>query len=245
MDGSKLAFWQPQGDSQPAATLVVTLSRASDGSLRASEPRALPSAVKEDPAGRGHGRRRATCRGTTRRYGQGSSRRNPARCRPWKAGFRVQASDAGPLPAALSPDGRWLAFQEPLDDGKARMLIAKVDAAGRPGPSAADWIEIARGDSQAWSPMGGILYYDSDRDGSWCIWAQDSTATPCGRSARHRRPPRTQLAPVDWQSRSDCPRICGVARSGGVQHVRDEQQHLDDAAPARRAARQSIRTAPG
>jgi len=85
--------------------------------------------------------------------------------------FEFKHPTRDPFQLHFSPDGRWLAFQEPLDDSKARMLIAKVDAAGRPGPST-DWIEIARGDSQAWSPMGGILYYDSDRDGSWCIWAQ-------------------------------------------------------------------------
>ncbi len=131
----------------------------------------------------------------------------------------------------FSPDGQWLAFQEPLDDSKARMLIAKVDAAGRPGPST-DWIEIARGDSQAWSPMGGILYYDSDRDGSWCIWAQRldrDTMRPIGPPiALHHA---TTAAPVDWQRRSNCPRICGVARSRRVQHGRDQQQHLDDRAP--------------
>jgi hypothetical protein len=73
----------------------------------------------------------------------------------------------------FSPDQRWLAFWEPLDDGSssARLLVAKVDAAGRPPPSR-DWVEIARGDASAGSPMGDVLYYESDRDGSWCAWAQ-------------------------------------------------------------------------
>src|SRR6185436_8173198 len=143
----------------------------SDGSLRASEPSALPSAVKE-----GSGWPWSwSPTGDLLWY-------DPAR---WpkvepnylydvahgKLVFEFKHPTRDPFQLHFSPDGRWLAFQEPLDDSKARMLIAKVDAAGRPGPST-DWIEIARGDSQAWSPMGGILYYDSDRDGSWCIWAQ-------------------------------------------------------------------------
>ena len=182
MDGSKLAFWQPEGDGQPAATLVVTLSRASDGSLQASEPRALPSAVKEgsgwpwswSPTGDLLWYDPALWPKVEPNYLYDVAH--------GKLVFEFRHPTHDPFQLHFSPDGRWLAFQEPLDDGKARMLIAKLDAAGRPGPSA-DWIEIARGDSQAWSPMGGILYYDSDRDGSWCIWAQSldrDTMRPIG-----------------------------------------------------------------
>ena len=47
MDGSKLAFWRRQGGGMTAATLVVDLNRAPDGTVRAGPLRELPSAAKE------------------------------------------------------------------------------------------------------------------------------------------------------------------------------------------------------
>jgi hypothetical protein len=74
----------------------------------------------------------------------------------------------------FSPDGRWITLTEPLESG-SRLLIAPVDAGGRPSPSS-QWIEIARATSgvgwPVWSDAGDIIYYGSNRDGPYCIWAQ-------------------------------------------------------------------------
>jgi serine/threonine protein kinase/Tol biopolymer transport system component len=173
MDGSKLAFARGGGGGITAATFVVDLNRAPDGTVRAGPLRELPGAAKEGsgwPWGWAPD-------GTQLWY-------DPAR---WPLlepnhlydvvrGERIAELGHPPhdiFQVTFSPDRRWLAFWEPLDDGSssARLLVTRVDTAGRPAPSG-DWVEIARGDGSAWSPMGDVLYYESDRDGSWCVWAQ-------------------------------------------------------------------------
>jgi eukaryotic-like serine/threonine-protein kinase len=173
MDGSKLAFWRRDGGGMTAATFVVGLNRAPDGTVRAGPLRELPSAAKEGsgwPWG-------WSPDGTQLWYDPAHwPLLEPNHLYDVARGERV-AELGHPthdiFQVTFSPDRRWLAFWEPLDDGSssARLLVARVDAAGRPALSR-DWVEIARGDGSAWSPMGDVLYYESDRDGSWCVWAQ-------------------------------------------------------------------------
>jgi Tol biopolymer transport system component len=168
MDGSKLAFWR---GGRPAATFVVDLNRAPDGTVRAGPLRQLPSAAKEGsgwPWG-------WSPDGTQLWYDPAPwPRLEPNHLYDVARGERIVEFEYPThdlFQITFSPNRRWLAFWEPLDDGSARLLVTKADAAGRPAPSR-DWVEVARGDGSAWSPKGDLLYYESDRDGSWCVWAQ-------------------------------------------------------------------------
>jgi Tol biopolymer transport system component len=73
----------------------------------------------------------------------------------------------------LSPDGRVLAFSE-MRPGRARR-IHLAPFTGEAVPQS-QWSLVLDGtdfDRQpVWSPSGDIIYFQSDRDGTRCIWAQ-------------------------------------------------------------------------
>ena len=89
----------------------------------------------------------------------------------------------GLVDAALSPDGRWLAFTQARPDGAAALY--RVDVA-RPGSAPESWTLVAEDrryvGSPAWSPDSRLLYYVSQRDGSPCVWVQPMApdGTPAG-----------------------------------------------------------------
>jgi Tol biopolymer transport system component len=75
--------------------------------------------------------------------------------------------------ARFSPDDRWVCFKVEQQPGREPTFIAPV----LNGVAAAEseWIQVTNGpvDGRSWwSPDGNLLYFLSDRDGSWCIWAQ-------------------------------------------------------------------------
>ena len=78
------------------------------------------------------------------------------------------------IDAMFSPDGRWLAFHRINVWGEERQVFV---APYRPdvmlGP--VDWIEITpegRNDFRPqWSPDGGTIYFGSEHDGNWCVYA--------------------------------------------------------------------------
>ncbi|HEV2689630.1 MAG TPA: protein kinase [Bryobacteraceae bacterium] len=78
------------------------------------------------------------------------------------------------LPRAVSPDGRWIAFTVDVGGGRTPIYIA----AYRPGapPAENEWIRITDGATTdgmpRWSPDGSLLYFNSERDGFLCLWAQ-------------------------------------------------------------------------
>jgi serine/threonine protein kinase/Tol biopolymer transport system component len=171
MDGSKLAFSRtPNGRGATEATIVVDLDRASDGTVRAGPWRELPSAAKEG-SGWVWG---WSPDGTQLWYNAGKWPQIENHLYDVVRGKRIAefghpTHDLGPV--TFSPDRRWLAFWEPLDDGSGRLLVTRADAAGRPA-APQDWVEVAKGNTSTWSPMGDVMYYESDRDGWSCVWAQ-------------------------------------------------------------------------
>jgi hypothetical protein len=103
MDGSKLAFSRRGGGGMTAATFVVDLNRAPDGTVRAGPLRQLPSAAKEgsgSPWGVVAGRDSVVVRpGAVAQVGAESSVR---RC-TGRARRRVRTSHARSLPSHLLP----------------------------------------------------------------------------------------------------------------------------------------------
>ena len=184
-DGSKLAFWRQEGAGLPSATFVTELSRSPDGSVRAGATRELPSVAKEgsgwpwswSPSGE-------------------SVWYDPARW-PRVAPNFLYSPQAGRLAEfghpehdlsalIVSPDGRWVAFRDPVADNAGRLVIAPIAGGVQPAGQG-EWIEITPGDENAdwhaWSPSGEILYYESARDGYYCVWAQRlarNTMNPVG-----------------------------------------------------------------
>jgi len=75
--------------------------------------------------------------------------------------------------AQLSPDGHTLVFSQNRDGRARRLYLAAF--AGEPVPES-QWLLLVDGkdfDRQpVWSPSGDLIYFQSDRDGSRCIWAQ-------------------------------------------------------------------------
>ncbi len=75
--------------------------------------------------------------------------------------------------AALSPDGRWLAFTAARRDGTASLFLTTAGQQRAPRDA---WIEIAEDRNYlsrpVWSTDGNWVYYGSTRDSFWCVWAQ-------------------------------------------------------------------------
>lgn len=74
----------------------------------------------------------------------------------------------------FSPDGRWVAF-EAVRQSRSRLCIAalrnRIEPAGEQ-----EWIAVTPdegwADKPRWSPDGNSLYFISNRDGFFCLWAQ-------------------------------------------------------------------------
>jgi len=75
--------------------------------------------------------------------------------------------------ARVSPKGSWIAFHTIISQTRRRLFIAPMrESVSRQS----DWIPITDGTAMdregVWSPDGNILYFQSDRDGFRCIWAE-------------------------------------------------------------------------
>jgi len=84
----------------------------------------------------------------------------------------------------ISPDSRWVAF---FLNAPGNTQIFVVPFQGEVPQQEKDWIAVTKRDAvhahPRWSPDGNLLYYQSDRDGSKCIWAQHlnpDTKNPVG-----------------------------------------------------------------
>jgi len=74
----------------------------------------------------------------------------------------------------FSPDGRWLTF-EAVHDSCSQLYIAAVRDSGLPAPEN-EWIPVTGdkgwADKPRWSPDGNLIYFISNQDGFFCLWAQ-------------------------------------------------------------------------
>jgi Tol biopolymer transport system component len=85
------------------------------------------------------------------------------------------------IDATFSRDGKWIAFSAGATLTEANVFVAPFHGAAI---QEADWIPVTRGGGSlsAWSPDADTLYYQSDRDGFHCLWAQrlNSARRPIG-----------------------------------------------------------------
>jgi WD40 repeat protein len=74
----------------------------------------------------------------------------------------------------FSPDGRWLAFNARL--GPDRTQGFAIDVLRASAVRKSDWVPLNEGrfwnEQPEWTPSGHFVYFESNRDGFLCIWAQ-------------------------------------------------------------------------
>ena len=75
--------------------------------------------------------------------------------------------------AVYSWDDKWMGFLMWTDDGHANIYITPVENFVPAGPNR--WIQLTSGDYDdnklQFSPDGNTIYFTSNRDGFYCIWA--------------------------------------------------------------------------
>ena len=74
----------------------------------------------------------------------------------------------------FSPDGHWVVF-EAVRRGRSRLYVAALRNSVTPAPEN-EWIPVTGNEGWAdkprWSPDGNVIYFISNRDGFFCLWAQ-------------------------------------------------------------------------
>jgi len=83
-------------------------------------------------------------------------------------------SDQQAMALTLSQDARWMLFQIQKSTEVRQIFIAPFrDGSAAP---AAEWIPVTDGDNldrcPFWSPDGNLVYFQSERDGFRCLYAQ-------------------------------------------------------------------------
>jgi hypothetical protein len=177
-DGSRLAFWAaylaPRQDGRTNATFVTDLRRGADGTLLAGPLREL---LALGPEGSNWPwswtpEARAVWYDTVRWPRLGPNHLFDVVSGSRVAEFRHATRDVEQL--IVSPDGGWLAFDDPVSEDRGQLVVTPV-VNGMPAGEA-DWIPLTEADVDvrwpAWSPAGDALFFTSTRDGFVCVWAQ-------------------------------------------------------------------------
>jgi eukaryotic-like serine/threonine-protein kinase len=77
----------------------------------------------------------------------------------------------------FSPDGEWVTF-EALHGNRSQLFVAALRSNRLPAPEN-EWIPVTVdegwADKPRWSPDGNVIYFISNRDGFFCLWAQRVT----------------------------------------------------------------------
>ncbi len=109
----------------------------------------------------------------------------------------MQSSKYALFQFKFSPDGRWVTF-EAVHDARSQLYVAAVRNTGLPIPEN-EWISVTGdqgwADKPDWSPDGNLIYFISNRDGFFCLWAQRLPPIPSNQSA-HLCPSLTSTAAV-------------------------------------------------
>jgi eukaryotic-like serine/threonine-protein kinase len=75
----------------------------------------------------------------------------------------------------LSLDGHWVTFEGLYQHRLSRIYVAALKNSETPAPES-EWIRITDdegwADKPRWSPDGNVIYFISNRDGFFCLWAQ-------------------------------------------------------------------------
>jgi Tol biopolymer transport system component/DNA-binding winged helix-turn-helix (wHTH) protein len=78
----------------------------------------------------------------------------------------------------FSPDGSWVTF-EAIHDNRSRLYVTKLRSGAEAAPET-EWIPVTAdegwADKPRWSPDGNLIYFVSNRDGFFCLWAQRVSA---------------------------------------------------------------------
>jgi eukaryotic-like serine/threonine-protein kinase len=86
----------------------------------------------------------------------------------------LRSDDYGLFQTKFSPDRRWVTFGASRR-GRSRLFIAALRDATTPAAEN-EWIPLTGdegwADKPRWSPDGNLIYFISNRDGFFCLWAQ-------------------------------------------------------------------------
>jgi eukaryotic-like serine/threonine-protein kinase len=89
----------------------------------------------------------------------------------------LRSDDYGIFQTRLSPDNRWVAFGA-AHQGRERLFVAALRDT-MTATAENEWIPFTGDESWAdkprWSPDGNLIYFISNRDGFFCVWAQRVT----------------------------------------------------------------------